>query len=176
MAALKLTPKDIERFWSKVDRSAGPDACWPWRASCFNKGYGQFSVRQLNLRAHRIAFMLSNGIAARDLLVCHSCDNPPCCNPAHLWTGTQQHNVQDMRAKGRQNDPYGDRAGARKYPERYRGEARTRTMLTDRLVSYVRHQVAVGPRGTGARLARELSISHTHLSAIIHRRRWKHVQ
>ena len=94
-----------KRFWSKVDQR-GPDECWPWTAST-NGGYGAFGAKLFGEkkmrvhRAHRVAFFLATGVAPDDLVVCHSCDNPPCCNPAHLWLGTQADNNRDMSIKGR---------------------------------------------------------------------------
>ncbi len=91
------------RFWSKVDRSGGPDACWPWLASCFDNGYGQFKVGIQNRKAHRVAWELVNGSIPKGMLMMHAeCDNPPCCNPAHLKPGTNAENSQDMVSKGRQ--------------------------------------------------------------------------
>lgn len=93
-----------ERFWSKVDKSGGPAACWPWTASVDPKGYGQFAYAdgtRRSGRAHRVAWILANGPISAGMSVCHSCDNPPCCNPAHLWLGTNADNVADRVRKGR---------------------------------------------------------------------------
>lgn len=104
-----------ERFWSFVDKSGGPDACWPWQGAKL-KGYGQFR-RDGNRRvAHRLAYEYSNGpiVGHRphtddELVVMHACDNPPCCNPAHLSLGTDLTNIRDMIAKGRA--PWQKKAG-----------------------------------------------------------------
>lgn len=90
-----------ERFWSFVDRSGGPDACWPWRGARL-KGYGQFR-RDGNRRiATRIAWEYVTGSPPPDeLVIMHTCDNPPCTNPAHLKPGTDADNNRDMWAKGR---------------------------------------------------------------------------
>lgn len=91
----------VERFWSKVDRR-GPDECWPWKGSRNPDGYGSFSYQGRQARAHRMAWMLANGaVPEAGKLICHSCDNPPCCNPAHLWPGTPSDNMKDCYAKGR---------------------------------------------------------------------------
>jgi predicted HTH domain antitoxin len=52
-------------------------------------------------RAHKVAWILTNGPIPNGLMVCHKCDNPPCCNPNHLFLGTQTENMQDALAKGR---------------------------------------------------------------------------
>ena len=91
------------RFWSKVDRGAGPRACWPWTALRSRSGYGHTYVRSSPARAHRVAWELTRGPIPEGLIVRHLvCDNPLCCNPAHLAVGTNADNSADMTAKGRQ--------------------------------------------------------------------------
>lgn len=93
----------IERFWSKV-LVGGAGECWLWLA-CRNKnGYGLFRYKgdpPHNIgRAHVAAWRIVNGDTG-GLHVLHRCDNPPCCNPEHLFLGTQQENIEDMHRKGR---------------------------------------------------------------------------
>lgn len=71
-----------ERLWKRVDRSAGPDACWPWTGSVNPKGYGDLGPGPGERTAHRIAYASTFGAIPPGLCVLHRCDNPPCCNPA----------------------------------------------------------------------------------------------
>lgn len=84
----------------------GPDECWPWKAGTDRDGYGKFAIglgnrKQKHVRATRFGFELLVGPLGDDEFVCHTCDNPPCCNPAHWFTGTPAENVQDKLGKGR---------------------------------------------------------------------------
>lgn len=92
-----------EWFWSKVDRSGGPDACWPWTMARLPRGYGVLAYQQRQTYSHRVAYLLDSGFIPDNVpFVCHTCDNPPCCNPDHLWLGTHADNMADMVAKGRE--------------------------------------------------------------------------
>jgi hypothetical protein len=86
------------RYREKVDRR-GDDECWPWTATRDSKGYGRLWWGDRLEGAHRIALFLATG--RMPSYVMHSCDNPPCCNPAHLVEADHQTNMADMMAKGR---------------------------------------------------------------------------
>lgn len=90
-----------ERFWAKVDRSAGPDGCWPFIGACNHDGYGLFSTPDALVAASRVAWEITVGLILGGLWVLHHCDNPPCCNPTHLFLGTNSDNQRDSVAKGR---------------------------------------------------------------------------
>lgn len=87
-----------ERFWSKVDRSG---SCWIWTAHKDRRGYGRFWWLESGRAepAQRAAYMLTKGRIRKGMYVCHSCDNPSCVNPEHLWLGNSQDNNRDMRRK-----------------------------------------------------------------------------
>lgn len=89
-----------ERFWTTVDRR-GEDECWPWLGYKPNK-YGGFLFKDKCYLAHRVAYWLHYKEDPKDKDVCHDCDNPLCCNPHHLWPGTEADNSKDMVNKGRQ--------------------------------------------------------------------------
>lgn len=126
-----LSARRLVGFWAMVDRSGGPDACWPWTGSTFHSGYGQ-SHRLGEVLAHRVAWTATNGSIPKEgkNCVCHHCDNKVCCNPAHLFLGSHKDNVADRDAKGRHyapgptNPARGDANGSRLHPEsRPRGDS-----------------------------------------------------
>lgn len=88
-----------EWFWPLVDTSGGPDACWPWTGQRDEKGYGRVWVSGRKERMHRVAFALVNGRMPVGL-GCHTCNNPPCCNPRHVYDGTPLSNTEDRRRAG----------------------------------------------------------------------------
>lgn len=90
----------VARFWSGVKIGAADD-CWPWTRTRTPQGYGAFKHQGQGYRSHRFAWILTYGAIPEDLQVCHHCDNPPCCNPKHLFLGTQVDNMADMERKGR---------------------------------------------------------------------------
>ena len=102
MIDIRVTDELVDRFWDKVDVRGGND-CWEWTGGKDRDGYGLIGLKSpwRTRGAHRVSYVIGNGPIPDGLLVLHSCDNPSCVNPAHLFTGTQLDNMRDMIDKGR---------------------------------------------------------------------------
>ena len=88
-----------DRFWSYVDKSSD---CWVWTGYKHHRDkYGHFKVNNYPVRAHRMSYELEYGSISMGYGVCHTCDNPPCVRPDHLFLGTQHDNLKDAYEKGR---------------------------------------------------------------------------
>lgn len=151
---------DEQRFFEKI---AQTDGCWNWTASLNEWGYGQFwssDLRKVEL-AHRTSWRLTYGTDAGELLVCHSCDNPRCVRPEHLFLGTHADNVADQVAKGRQ--------------ARSPGEQNGRAKLSDAQVLSLREKYIPGKIRI-VDLATEFDISFSHVWQILTQKKRKHVQ
>lgn len=98
----EVTPGDIDRFWSKLDRSG---ECWEWTASLNAKGYGQFfckrNGRSKSFRAHRLAYELSVGEIPSGMSIDHKCHNKSCANPQHLRVTTNKENHENLSGPNR---------------------------------------------------------------------------
>ncbi len=107
-----VTTSVLKRLWSRIPIT-GDDDCWEWEGSRTPRGYGRIGVTDSDTGkhfveyAHRLVFVAANGVdIPLDMVVMHSCDNPPCCNPSHLSLGTQADNMRDRDVKmGRQSRP-----------------------------------------------------------------------
>jgi hypothetical protein len=162
-----------ERFWEKVDFK-GKDECWEWKGGCFSDGYGSFKIDGKTIRSHRISYELSKGEIPKSLFVCHTCDNPKCVNPNHLFLGTNKDNLQDAVKKGR--IATGDRNGTHTHPEKVaRGELSGMSKLTESQVLEIRKIYAVG-NITQLELARTYGMSKKGINYIINNKTWKHIK
>lgn len=139
------------------------DGCWLWLGAKGIGGYGRFSpALHVGIYAHRFAWELEHDQSVPDGLdVMHSCDNPPCVNPAHLSIGTRHDNMQDCVAKGRH---------VSRPP---RGEAHRDHVLTESDVREIRAQRVAG--STARELSQRYGVSDTRIYKIVARKAWRHV-
>lgn len=160
-AILELRENDVDRFQAKFEEGE-EDKCWNWEAST-NNGYGRFTIYpgngdKIHLRANRVAFFLANDRLPVGGLVCHSCDNPRCVNPKHLFEGTNKMNSDDKISKGRGNWARGEKAGGAK--------------LTNQQVVEILQRLAAGE--TQSAIARDYGVWQTAISKISLGQRRKH--
>ncbi len=94
-----FTESDRARFWERVTKMEG--GCWNFQTKDENTVYGRFSAAGRTLVAHRVAYLMTHGSIPDGKVLIHSCDNPMCCNPAHLSVATQSENMVDMVSKKR---------------------------------------------------------------------------
>ena len=143
--------------------------CWNWTRGKFSNGRGAIYVSHTrrNSLAHRVAYEIYKGPILPGLMVCHTCDNGICCNPAHLWLGTAADNMADMLAKGRQKKP--TRPPFVYVRKGYRsGEAHHSTTLTAADVCAIRADTR-----SGRQIAKSYGISPSSVSMIRAGKRWK---
>lgn len=150
------------RFLAKID-VRGPGECWEWTAYRTVQGYGRHHWEGQPRGAHRVAWMMLRGPIPDGLHVLHHCDNPPCCNPDHMFLGTNEDNIRDMERKGRRGSGGG-----------IRGEKNVRTRLTDaQALEIKRRSLSEGHRRCV--LAAEFDVSATTIYDIVSGRRWTHL-
>lgn len=183
LVGMAFSEADRARFARLMGR---PDAngCRPWLGSCGTEGYGRVGISSLYLGAHRVAYAMHVGLLKDGYCVCHTCDNPICVEPTHLWLGTRADNAADRHAKGR--DASGDRSGPRLHPEKLprgdanymrmhpeiaRGESNPRHKLTELQVLEIR----ASPRANMTALARRYGVTEGAIRHIFDGTRWRHL-
>ena len=151
-------PKAIEeRLLNRLVRV--PSGCWEWRGAKNRNGYGNMIAAGRHRLTHRLSYELFCGPVPDGMYVCHHCDNPACCNPAHLFSGTPRDNHADMRRKGRAKNPRGSEAAVAK--------------ITEADVVEIRAQFASGAPRAG--IAARYGLDETTVTHIARGRIWKHV-
>lgn len=175
-------------FWDRVKFSQETGACWEWKGARIDN-YGSVKFMGMSQRAHRVAYMITKGKIPDGMMVCHTCDNPPCCNPLHLWLGTAKMNCDDMHHKGRANPPtgnrsgwvvcpekmcYGDRSMARRYPELLkRGSQNGNHKLFEKDVTEIRRLVNSGHSKNST--AKKFGVTQKCIRMIMRGDTWKHL-
>lgn len=153
------------RFWAKVDRSGGPSACWPWLGARLRGAHGQLTQHGKRRVASRVAWELTRGPIPAGKFVCHRCDRGECCNPEHLFIGTQAENMRDAITKGRFRFTFRER------PELVRGEGNVTSKLTVANVREIRRLRLAGvARGV---VAKRFGVTPQNITHITNGTTWR---
>lgn len=148
----------IERLLAQ--RRLTSAGCWEWTGAVRPPmGYGTITINNTSHSVHRISYEIWRGPIPRGMCACHSCDNPPCFNPAHLWLGTKGDNNRDSAAKGR---AYGFRAS---------GENNPGAVLSNAQAANIRRLKARGMKQRD--IAREFEVSEMTVSEIVNNKTYK---
>lgn len=158
-----------ENFLAKVQVSDNENDCWIWTGAKSGRGYGQIGVNRKIQGAHRVSYELFNGPIPENLLVCHSCDNPACVNPKHLFTGTHSDNLQDAIQKGRRKDLQQRTKGKRSFRDN-RGVLNNRARLSEPQVLAIR-----ADKRRVKDISADYQISESTVYLIRKQKRWQHI-
>lgn len=152
-------------FWSRVNKS---ENCWLWTGPTRGRGYGAWK----NTYAHRYSYRLAFGDVPESLSVLHRCDVPACVNPNHLFLGTHQENMEDMKAKHRSQS--GDQNPSRKHPELMsRGTDRWNAKLNPEAVRQMRSLAETGMQVSA--IAKKYGVNRLTARSVVKRLTWRHV-
>lgn len=158
MKVNRTTIVDAKKFWKSFEGLEETE-CWEYKKMLTKAGYGRIWVYPNTVYAHRIAWILTHGAIPKGMLVCHHCDNPPCCNPNHLFLGTAKDNLQDAAAKGR----------TRHGPTLY-GTAHPLSKLTEEDVARIRKDYTPGiPGKRSSTSIKGLAAQYNVAYSLIHR-------
>lgn len=164
----KVRRSDIQRFWSRVDIRSRTE-CWEWLAGRNSKkpkfNYGIFWLNGEGVLSHRLALALHLKRDIWEQEVMHTCDNPPCCNPYHLFAGTHTDNMQDKIKKGRHGCE--------------RGEDRYNAKLSEEKVRKIRklHRLSLKYRKYNyTYLAKMFDVDRALIRGVVIGTCWKHVR
>lgn len=152
-----FSESDTRRFWGKVDRKSD-DECWEWTGSKLRGGYGNLRVNKHTFQVHRYSYQLHYGEIPKGMLVCHTCDNPACVNPGHLFLGSHLDNARDKVAKGRQA----------------KEECHSKAKLTRDDVIKIREMYSTGSYSM-RKLCSLFGISYSDMNGIINKKYWRNV-
>jgi hypothetical protein len=153
----------LSRLLARLDKT---DTCWIWKGYRHPFGYGNIRVGGVTKLTHRVSYELHTGPIPDGLHVLHRCDNPPCCNPDHLYVGTNDDNTRDRITRGR------GATGSRCHPYKpVFGEMRANSRLKESDVVYIREQAALGV--SSGELAEMFKIHAATISCIIRGKKWK---
>lgn len=158
--SFKLSEYDIDRFYLKLNSQNPITGCIEWGGFRNPLGYGMMSIGKRTILTHRIAWTIRNGAFDNEMLVLHKCDNPPYCNPDHLFLGTYLDNARDRDQKGRRKP--------------LRGALNGRAKLSEARVLEIRAKYAQG-NYTYRRLGNEYGISDHQARDIVLRKSWSHI-
>lgn len=151
-----------ERVWAIMLRhlvkGKSPNDCWSWNGSVSELGYGRVNICADMWLAHRVSFWYHNGRISEKLHICHHCDNPPCCNPDHLFEGTALDNQRDAKNKKRNAH----------------GEKSAQSVLSERDVRMIRASY-IPNKVTHSMLAKQFGVSIGCIEGVTQRYNWKHI-
>lgn len=153
-------PTKEDRFFAKVDKTPGHGPrgeCWLWTGAVLPDGYGHFKDEGTARPAHVVSYEIENGHLPEGMNGLHECDFRACVNPAHIFAGTHQDNMDDMVAKGRSDAP--------------KGEDHHDAKLTEEQVRAIR----ADPRSQRA-IAADYGLSQSAIAHIKTRRNWRHIE